>query len=64
MRKPVYAEDYPEEVLAKMQKNAYDEDTSFRTQMKGVEEYATSGAVTKPGASIAGMRVQIGRAHV
>ena len=23
MRKPVYAEDYPEEVLAKMQKNAY-----------------------------------------
>ena len=59
MRKPVYAEAYPEEVLAKMQKNAYDEDTSFRTQMKGIEEYATSGAVTKPGASIAGMRVRV-----
>lgn len=59
MIKPVYAEDYPEEVLAKMQKNAYDEDTSFRTQMKGIEEYATSGAVTKPGASIAGMRVRV-----
>lgn len=59
MRKSVYAEDYPEEVLAKMQKNAYDEDTSFRTQMKGIEEYATSGAVTKPGASIAGMRVRV-----
>ena len=59
MRKTVYAEDYPEEVLAKMQKNAYDEETSFRTQMKGLEEYATSGAVTKPGANIAGMRARV-----
>ena len=59
MRKTVYAEDYPEEVLAEMQKNAYDEETSFRTQMKGLEEYATSGAVTKPGANIAGMRVRV-----
>ena len=59
MRKTVYVEDYPEEVLAEMQKNAYDEETSFRTQMKGLEEYATSGAVTKPGANIAGMRVRV-----
>lgn len=58
-RRVAYAEDYDPVVLGEMKKNSFDEETAFRTQMKGLEEYATSGAVTKPGANIAGMRVKL-----
>lgn len=42
-----------------MRKQEFDEVSNFRMAMKGVEEHATSGMVTRPGAEIAGRRVRI-----
>lgn len=38
---------------------SFDEEAAFRERMKAIEEYATSGAVTTPGAKIAGQRVSV-----
>lgn len=56
-RRIVYAEDYDPVVLDGMKKRAFAEEVAFRSRMKGLEEYALSGAVANPGASIAGMPV-------
>lgn len=38
---------------------SFEEEASFRERMKALEEYAVSGAVTKPRAEIAGQRVRV-----
>lgn len=49
MRKEVYAEDLPDDILAGMRRNAFVEDTRFRSQMKDLEEHVLTGTMPEKG---------------